>query len=46
LRGRLRANPVVAALLVVAAIVARVASFTESATKGLAVFAKPSVAAK
>ena len=40
--ARLRANPVVAGLLVVAAIVAGVASFTDSANKLLALFAKPS----
>lgn len=40
--ARLRANPVVATLLVVAAIVAGVASFTDSATKLLALFSKPS----
>jgi len=40
--ARLRANPVVAVLLVVAAIVAGVASFTDSATKVLALFSKPS----
>ena len=40
--ARLRANPVVAVLLVVAAIVAGLASFTDSATKLLALFSKPS----
>ncbi len=40
--ARLRANPVVAVLLVVAAIVAGIASFTDSATKLLALFSKPS----
>lgn len=40
--ARLRANPVVAVLLVFAAIVAGVASFTDSATKVLALFSKPS----
>ncbi|MEO8936094.1 MAG: ankyrin repeat domain-containing protein [Burkholderiaceae bacterium] len=40
--ARLRANPVVATLIVVAAIVAGIASFTDSATKLLALFAKPS----
>lgn len=39
---RLRANPVVATLLVVAAIVAGIASFTDSATKLFALVAKPS----
>ncbi len=40
--ARLRANPIVATLIVVAAIVAGVASFTDSASKLLALFAKPS----
>lgn len=40
--ARLRANPIVATLIVLAAIVAGVASFTDSATKLLALFAKPS----
>lgn len=40
--ARLRANPVVAVVLVAAAVVAGVASFTDSAGKLLALFAKPS----
>jgi ankyrin repeat protein len=43
--ARLRANPVVATVLVVAAIVAGIASFTDSATKLLALIARPSPAA-
>lgn len=40
--ARLRANPIVATTIVVAAVVAGVASFTDSATKLLALFSKPS----